>query len=803
MVMKKQKRFVFSRSINLSKASIRKQKSAVASLFIIIALVSALCTIGVSMILGVMPDLRAGIDRLHSPHSVLVMTKDMYNSSFEEIILSDPRVTEYDIGEAIYNSGFKLNYSGEVESHVVILNAADERKVSAPRIIGDDGSVPRETAVYLPTYAQNIGYSAGSRFTITYRNKPIDLTVAGFFESADFTSPNGLALKFFAADECYEVIKRETGSYVWIAIRFNDPYDSAAFNDEFRSQIDVEIPGYANESMVQEFSMIYDGTITPTMILSVIILLFAIIIILIALLITRFRINNNIEGSMHSIGVLKASGYTSGQIIVSYLAEHSIIALPAVIFGLLLTGPVFPVIRAALKGMTGFAWTLGANIPAGIIAAALIVAALLAMVLLSCRKIRKLPPVVALRGGIASDSRRRNLFPLRKGAGNVSLRLGLKSSAAFFRQYVMIGVIITAATFAMIIIAALYQNFVVDYSALIRMTGIEMSDVDLTVARDTDADALAAELELLPEVRKTSMFDWGSFLIDGVDVMGVVSNDFSLMESMSAHEGRFPIYDNEIAIPRLLADRLGKELGDSVSIKANEVARESIICGYFSTSNSGGQMGAITLEGYQRLDPYYHRTSIKVYLNEGATFGAFNEILKTNYDVVNEENVLMSGSSGKYQIETITDFNEWAKTLVAAYGDIVKLLTQVVTVISLGIIALILAMTVRQSVVKRRRELGILKSGGFTTAQLARQLAISILPYSIVGTLVGCVCGALAVNPAITAMFASSGVYNANVHISPPVAAVIGLLALAFTFAVSHLSAMRIRRVTVYELLSE
>ena len=59
------------------------------------------------------------------------------------------------------------------------------------------------------------------------------------------------------------------------------------------------------------------------------------------------------------------------------------------------------------------------------------------------------------------------------------------------------------------------------------------------------------------------------------------------------------------------------------------------------------------------------------------------------------------------------------------------------------------------------------------------------------------------VNPAVTAMFASSGVYNANVHISPIAAAVIGVLALLFTFAVTNISAMRVRSITVYELLSE
>ena len=830
------------KSMHIAKASIRKQKSASLSLFIIILLVSALCTVGLSLILGITADYEAGVERLNSLHSAFIISKEIYNPAFEEIIKNDPRVKEYDIGEVIHVYRLYMNYGGEFEPRTMILNADDGRKISAPRIVVEDESIPRELAIYLPVFARNLGFETGNTFTLTYRNKPIELIVAGFFETSEFMSPNGMGVKFFAADECYQELKAQMGSSVWITVRFRNLYDSTSFNEDFCTQIDEEISFYAEDSFVADITMVSDPVLTPSMILSVILLLFALIIVVICLLVTRFRVTNSIEDAMHTIGVLKASGYSSGQIIKSYLTEYGILALPAAFIGLLLAIPVFPVIRQALEAMTGFTWKLRADIPTGLFTALLIVAALLLMVLHSCRKIRKLSPVDALRGGIAANSRRRNSFPLHKGTGNVHTRLGLKGARAYLKQYMMIGVVLAAATFAIIILAALYQNFVLDSTSIIRMTGIERSDLDLTVARHTDANALAAELERLPEVRSTSMYDWCSFRISGIDAMAVVSNDFGRMENVGIHEGRFPRYDNEVAIPKLLANRLGKTLGETVNVKANGVSQEYIICGYFSTTNNGGQMGMITLEGYQRLDPNYRRSNIKVYFNEGVTFGAFEKLLKTNYGVVNvyhpdkndrftaakaraEEKIanyleyygidsvdyaviyngeiILSGSSGAYQIEKITDFNEWAKTQVGSYGGIVKLLTQVVSIISLGIVALILAMTVRQIVTKRRQELGILKSGGFTTGQLARQLAISFLPCSVIGVFVGCIGGVFSVNPAITAMFASSGVYSANVHIYPPIAALIGIAVLLFTFAVALLSAMRIKRITVYELLSE
>ena len=840
---------VMKKALHLAIASIRAQKGAAASMFAIIILVSALLTIGLSLVIGVMDDYNAEVERLNGLHSVFVMTKDTYLPAYEDIIKNDPRVVEYDIGEVIFNGQLTIDYGGELEHRVMILNADDARTISAFHLSGDGVNSMSDTsggslgsAVYLPEYAMHMGFEIGSPFKFNYRNRPVDLRVAGYFESSEYSMSNGAALKFFAADECYKELKQLMGSSVWIAIRFDDPYYSTQFNETFLSEIDVEIAFFAEDSFVMDYEGTASNSITPIMIFTSILLIYALVIILILLLVTRFRVINSIEDTMHSIGVLKAAGYTGKQIIASYVAENSIMAIPAAMLGVLLAIPSFSVIRKALASMSGSNWSLGASIPVGLIAATLVIAFLILTALHSCRNLRKLQPVDALRGEVALFSRRRNAFPLHRGAGSVHTRLGLKSASSNLKRHVMSGLVLAAATFVIIIIAAMYQNFVINRTALTRMIGIELADVDLSVARHTDAAALATELLSMPEVRKTAMLDWRTFQIDGISVMGFVSDDFGLFETMLAHDGRFPIYDNEIAIPKLLADRLGKVLGDSVKVKANGVTQEFIISGYYSSANNGGQIGSLTLEGYQRLDLNYIRNNIKVYLNEGVSFEAFSDMLISHYGVVNvylpaendkfgaakaraEEKIanylkyfgidsveyaviyngeiILSGSSDSYQIEKITDFKAWADSQITVYGEIVRLLTQVVSIISLAIIAAILTMTARQIVVKRRRELGILKSCGFTSKQLTKQLAISFLPCSLLGAAIGCVGGTFMVNPAITAMFSSTGVYNANVYIYPPAAIAIGILTLLFSFAVVNISAMRIRRITAYELISE
>jgi len=546
---------------------------------------------------------------------------------------------------------------------------------------------------------------------------------------------------------------------------------------------------------------------------------------------------------MHQIGVLKAAGYTSSQITMCYIAEYAFIALAASFFGTLFPIPVFGFVRQVFSTLTGFQWTFGINPAAAFVSVLFITICVLLMVRLSCGKIKKMPPVEALRGGIAANSFRRNFFPLSRGIGNIHLRLGLKNMFAYFKLYAMIGVIMAGISVTVTIIFVMFYNFVVDQSTLLKMIGIETGDISLTVTPHTDADAFAIELEKMPEVRKTSMMDVQYLVVNGYDVSyGIMSNDYEQMENLRAHDGRLPKYDNELAIPKRFANMLGKGIGDSVMVKAKGVSQEYIITGHYSSGINGGQVAAITLAGYQRLDPNARRNNINIYFNDGVNYDAFSEKLKSMYGMLNvyrqEENseyaaakaraeekistylekyaidsveyaisyngrIIISGSSSAYQIQSIVDQRESFKASMSNSSASISAIMQLISLVSLVILSLILSMTVRSIVAKRRHELGILKSSGFTTKQLARQLAVSFMPVAGTAVIAGCIIGAISASPILGVMLAATGLYNASFAVSPIAVTVIGALALLVTYTVANISAKRIKHVSVYELLSE
>jgi putative ABC transport system permease protein len=493
--------------------------------------------------------------------------------------------------------------------------------------------------------------------------------------------------------------------------------------------------------------------------------------------------------------------------------------------------------------VSGFPWTFGAAAAVGALSVLAISFSILLMVWLSARRLKKMPPVAALRGSISAKDFRRNYFPLEKFPGNVNLGLGLKNMLAYFKTYAMIGAIVAGISLAIVFMAIAYQNFGVDYSALIKLVGIENCDVLVTVTQRTDAAALASEIERMPEVRKTAMMDFVGLKIDGYDAFGTASDDYGRYETFFPTKGRMPIYDNEAAIPGRFARQLGKVIGDGVRITVNGVSQDYIITGHFSTAMSdGGRAAAITLDGFKRLDPHYMRGSISIYLNDGVTQLEFSEKLKQQFGVLNvirnegdgrfaaararaEEKIsaymehynidsgaysviyngeiILSRSSDAYQIEKIEDFNEFVKSNIGVFGDIIGSITIVVVVVSFVISSLILSMTIRSIITKRRRELGILKSNGFTTKQLARQMAISFMPMTAIGIAFGCIGAALTISPAMGLALYSTGAESIVFDVSLPIVVFLGLAILFATYIVANISAMRIKHISVYELMSE
>jgi len=830
------------KAIHVAKANILKNKSATLSFAVIIILVSTLVTLGVSVLTGVEKDFYDGIDRLNSLHNVMLISRNQYNPAYDDIIRNDPRVAQYEIKQPLFNWLEKTYYGGESDLTILIFNIDEPMEISGVKeILEEDTGIPRDNAVYLPTLAKTFGFKTGDNFKFFVKNREYNLTVAGFFDTNEFANLNTMVIKFFVSDECYKILSGQISSAVWITARFHDFNDGEKFNKDFADAIGIEetdlIAGFTSatsKSVISNSSMV-----------AAIIVVFALLISVISMFVIRFRVTSSIEDTMHEIGVLKATGYTNRQIISSYIMEYGIIAFPASVFGIFLSIPFFPAARNIMTQMSGFSWTLSVNITVGLISALALTFIMLLMVYGSCNKIKKMPPVQALRGGIAANSFRKNFFPLKKGSGSVHIKLAFKNMLAFVKSYAMVGLVISGIAIACTFIAIIYQAFVIDLNGFMQTIGMETYNINITATRHTDANALAAEIAQMPEVKKTVMLDVqlvNALSIEDIPVGCNISDDFSVFKNLKAVRGRMPECDNEIALPMNLAARINKKIDDKAVITLNGIKREYIITGFFPSIINSGELTAMTFDGMRVLNPNYERTNISIYLNNNEDNEKFIEKLKQQYGVLNvhkqEENekfaaaklraeekiafylerydvdsveyavilndeIIISGSSSAYQIEKITDWQEFIDTAVSPFANMVAMLTQIIAVVSLIIISLILFMVMKVIVHKRRRELGIMKSSGYTSKQLIRQLSISFMPVAVIASAAGSAAGALLVNPLMSMVLSMAGAGGAKFEVNIPATVIVGLFIVLFTYIAANLAARRIKKISVYELISE
>jgi putative ABC transport system permease protein len=106
-------------------------------------------------------------------------------------------------------------------------------------------------------------------------------------------------------------------------------------------------------------------------------------------------------------------------------------------------------------------------------------------------------------------------------------------------------------------------------------------------------------------------------------------------------------------------------------------------------------------------------------------------------------------------------------------------------------------------ILKRKREFGILKGLGFTTLNLMVQITFSMLPVIALGVLAGSLLGYFYSGSAFVLLLSSFGIYNVQFAVSLPQILTLSLAIVAAAFIVSMLVSSRIRKISVYGLITD
>lgn len=193
---------------------------------------------------------------------------------------------------------------------------------------------------------------------------------------------------------------------------------------------------------------------------------------------------------------------------------------------------------------------------------------------------------------------------------------------------------------------------------VLKLTGYEISDIMVYKAPHENYEELSEKVGAMEGVRKVSLYEMESLTVEGELLSCYVSDDFGKLELVEVYEGDFPEYDNEIVITGLLARSWGKKIGDTITVSANGVSSEYVICGLTQTMNNFGRICFIHETGLLRVEPYYEKSSIQVYLEPGLDIDTVIAAMEQKFRVLSPSvndavrRVWRGGDQDRYKCET-------------------------------------------------------------------------------------------------------------------------------------------------------
>lgn len=781
----------------LTVSNIRKTIGHTISLFIMFLIAALLLNSGLLISINFNKFFNDTCNELNTSNIYYTMPSRIYDDVLRQYIRDHENLISMQEEYSIW-ADVKVKYNDEERGLTLLMNDASfNRDLSKWKFVGEHLPVESdEMSIYLPSIFRESGnYNLNDNFEIhlTANNKKLDFTIKGFIEDIFFSSMETGALGIYLPHDTFVMVSDLLGeSHDAVLIYANLKEINKDIEIGIKELTGLEATTYSsnlsNLLLSFDIEIIETSRVLMAFIMAVMVIAFAFIIVAVCLIVVRFRISNSIEEDMAKIGSLKAIGYTSRQIILSIVLQFVLIALTASILGIILSYMTTPIISDVFAQQSGIKWIQGFDLYISTMSLGLIIIIVMLIAYISSRKIKRLNPIVALRGGIITHNFKKNHLPLEHSRGNISFFLAIKNLLQNKKQGIMITIIMFAVSFTGVFAVVMFYNTTVDTKAFNETPGIELSNVVLSLKTDTDHDRIKEEVINMEGVRKAQYIDDVMVVVNKYEVRAFVMEDYGAKETDTIYEGRYPKHANEIAIAGHLAKMLNKDIGDSISVEYSGVKEDYLITGFTQGTFMGGINASIRRDGFIKINPNYKEQSLQIYLDKDYDAGILSKKLEGLY---------------KEEKLAITDMDYEIGVGAGVYTDIVSKVGITILVVTIAVVILVLYFVINSSIIRRKRELGIQKAIGYTTYQLMNQISMGLLPSTIIGVVIGCLVSATKSNAIMSLVQRGMGIMKANYVVVPLWIIEFAILLIVVSYITSILLTYRVRKISAYALITE
>ena len=776
------------KSVLIARSNLRRARGQAVAIVVLILIAAMMLNLWLMLAM----DYKANFDRYHDKlndgHVTLAVDSDTpeFRAFLTGTLERDSRADQFRLDPCMHMvASFDYN-GGEINSEMIFLDkdAALSRSIGMVEMVEEGGY---SSGVYLPMLYKTGEIGLGKPIEISIGSAQVTYTVCGFFNSVMMGSHNCAMTELILTGDKYEEL--ETLGYapqaVLCSVRLQDKSESQVFEADLKTAVSGQFPDA--RAVSNSYALVTQSRYISQMICSGIVSAMAFFVLLIALIVIASNIINYIQVNMKDLGALKAVGYTSGQLVGSLLTQFLGLSLAAAVAGAGLSYALFPGLNSMMIGQTGIPYALRFLPLPFALTLAMLGAAVALAVWLAARRIKKIEPITALRAGLSTHNFKRNHIPLDRTSAPLNLALALKTTLSGVKHNVTVCATMLVLSLVVVFSGLMLENMIWDTEPFLNLIVGETADACINVQADIEDDLLA-ELEADSRVEKAYLYHSANvWHVGGVELMATMCDDFAQVNNQSVvFDGRFPKFDNEIAIAAKYAREQGFAIGDEIEITSNGRQAHYLITGFTQISNNLGRDCLLTRAGYERLGALTN-TSYYLNLSDGLDIDGFNEEMEEKF-----------GGSVNAAINV-------RAAVVAGANIYVSLMTVIVAailVLSAVIIAFVLYLLVRAMLNQKSRDYGVMKALGFTTGQLILQTALSFMPTAIVSTALGLVVCGFIINPLMALFLSGIGVVKCTfaVPVGFTVAAGAGLV--LFAFGTLCLLSLRIKKIAPRALLT-
>lgn len=706
----------------IAKNNIKKHKGEVAILFALIFLAALLLFSSLSLMLSE-SEIINECDRKYHISDLLFFTSGVEKDELDDIIKNTDNTAEYELipmlssatdyyyGDTAAEDATSFTFYFFDSSIYTHLNAFPEEF----KDLNDD-------EVVLP-YHQSNQVHVGDIVHLETAGRKYDLKVAGYVENLYFATTLNISGTYaLVSHDVFEDISENIDPLSRLLTGQIKVTEGTDIN-EYDLALKKALPDDVTKITITRETMNLSTSAMSEM-ASTIVMIFTLLLIGMSVIIMHFSIRNFIELNTQNIGLLQATGYTAKELRLACITEQMIICFAAtalaVIAGIFISRPL-SALSGMLMGLTGFE---GICIPALVTTVIAVPLMVLAGSVIATRSYRKLTVLESLRSGITSHNFKKNHFPLEKSRLPLSLVMAGKNNFGSLKKSIFVALIVAFLTSSTCMGFSLFENWALDNTALLKVVGVEFSDVMVAAIgdeefledmRSNDNVKFVNTWTTLTSMEVTYM-EYSTSL--GIDVYG----DVNALTMNTLLEGHYPDNGNEIILSTIEAENLHASVGDIINVKsmADSGFVTYTVCGIDQKINNMGKKAIMNEDGAKRINPDFFYGNALVYLNDPDKAKELKDKWQEEYP---DYQFILGDDLFGSSIDMFSKAMEGICVIFVATTCFVVILTQL--------------LLTRAQVIRERVDFGVSKALGYTSAELIGRTLMTNIPTIVIGILLG------------------------------------------------------------------